>query len=64
MNQAYIVAATRGLIIGVLVGASAFFATWSQTDEVKVLVSAAAVPAITTWLGFLGYGAIDAHGKS
>lgn len=57
----YRTSAFRGFVIGALVGASAFLTVWVQTDEVKLLVSSCAAPAIVTWLGFLGYGAADAR---
>lgn len=61
MREQYVVAATRGFVIGAFVGALGFLQAWAQTDEIKLLVSSGLVPAITTWLGFLGYGAVDAR---
>lgn len=61
LRQEYATAALRGLVLGALVGAAGFFAAWAQSDDVKQLVSAGAVPAITTWLGLLGYGVKDAR---
>ena len=61
MKEPYRTSLIRGVLVGALVGAAAFLTTWAQTDDVKLLVSSGVTPAITTWLGFLGYGAVDAQ---
>ena len=40
------VALTRALVGAALIGAAAFLAMWSQTDDVKTLVIAGLTPAI------------------
>jgi len=61
MREPYRTSLIRGVLVGALVGASGFFAAWATTDELKQLLSATFVPALTTWLGFLGWGAVDAQ---
>jgi len=61
MKEAYRTSLIRGVLVGALVGAAAFLTAWAQTSDVKLLISSGATPAIMTWLGFLGYGAVDAQ---
>ena len=57
----WMVAAARGLLAAVIAGATGFFATWAQTDEVKLLVTAGFTPFLTVLtLRFLAEGVIDA----
>lgn len=47
---AWLTATARGLLGALVVGGLAFFNTWAQTDDLKLLITATAVPVLT-WVG-------------
>ncbi len=49
-SPAWGVALARGVLGAVVIGGLAFFNAWTQTDDVKLLISATAVPVLT-WVG-------------
>ena len=54
------VALVRGIAAAVIAGATAFFAVWAQTDDVKLLITAGTVPALAVLAARFGLeGAID-----
>ena len=56
------VAAARAVLSAVIVGGLGFLATWSQTDNVKLLVTAGLTPALTTLMMRLGLeGMVDSR---
>ena len=57
------VALTRAIVGAVLLGASGFLTTWSQTDEVKLLIIAGLTPAIGYLLVRFGIEGIIDTGK-
>ena len=60
MSHEYKTALVRALLTAVLVGVSAFLATWATTDDVKTLVIAALTPAIAVLMARFGVeGALD-----
>ncbi len=60
----WVVAATRAVAGALITGLLSFFTIWTQTDDVKLLVSAFMVPTLT-YLGtrFGIEGTVDAHKK-
>lgn len=44
----WVVAFARGLISALLTGGIAFFGTWAQTDDIRLLITAGMVPFLTT----------------
>ena len=64
MNKQFQVALFRGLLTGILLGASATLAIWSQTDDGKTLAIAGLTPFIGALLTrFAAEGFIDTAGK-
>ena len=58
------VAAARALLSASIVGGLGFLGVWTQTDDVKTLVAAGAIPALTTLATRLGLeGSIDSKGE-
>ncbi len=59
---AWATAAARALIGALITGALSFFTVWSQTDDVKLMVTSFMVPFLT-YLGtrFGIEGSMDAH---
>ena len=57
------VALTRAIVGAALIGAAAFLAMWSQTDEVNVLVIAGLTPAIGHLLYRFGVEGVIDQGK-
>lgn len=56
----WVVALCRGFLAAFITGALGFLAVWQNTDDVRVLVTAGAVPFLTTLaLRFGLEGAID-----
>ena len=56
------VAAARTVLSAVIVGGLGFLAVWSQTDDVKVLITAGLTPALTTLAMRLGLeGIVDSR---
>lgn len=56
----WVVALCRGFAAALIAGAISFFAVWQNTDDVRVLVSAGAVPFLTTLAWRFGLeGTID-----
>ena len=50
----------RGIISAIITGALAFLATWTQTDDVKLIISATMTPALTVLMVRFGLeGSID-----
>ena len=60
MTEQYKAALQRALILAVLAGASTFLATWSQTNDVKLLVITTATAALAPFIArFGGEGTYD-----
>ena len=58
MDNIWKTAALRALIGATLIGATAFLSVWSQTDDVKLLVTATVTPMLSyigVRLGIEGY---------
>ena len=54
------VAFARGLLEAVLTGGIAFFGIWSQTDDIRLLITAGMVPFLSTLLlRFAAEGLVD-----
>lgn len=63
MSRTWYVATVRAVAQAVVVGGLGFLAVWSQTDDVKILVTAGLTPFLAllgTRLGVEGY--IDSRG--
>ncbi len=60
----WVVAGVRALVGALITGGLSFFTIWTQTDEVRVLITAFMVPFLTVLGGRFGVeGAVDAHKK-
>ena len=58
------IAAARAVLSACIVGGLGFLGVWTQTDDVKTLVAAGAIPALTTLATRMGLeGTIDTRRK-
>ena len=56
----WIVAAARGLLTAALAGATSFFVVWSQTEDVKMMISVPATAFLTVLTSrWIAEGIID-----
>lgn len=62
MNEVWATATLRAIASAVIVGALGFLSVWASTDDIKTLVTAGLVPALTVLGTRLGIeGLIDAR---
>ena len=58
----WVVAGVRALVGALITGLLSFFTIWTQTDDVRVLITAFMVPFLTVLGGRFGVeGAVDAR---
>ncbi len=61
-TPAWVVAAARGFLSALILGGISFFSIWSQTDDVKLLISTPGTVFLSTLIVRWGLeGAIDAR---
>jgi hypothetical protein len=60
MSPEFRTALSRGILHALIVGATAFLAAWSTSDDPKTLIIATVTPMLTVLATrFLGEGAVD-----